>query len=666
MRDRYSVIVFAGTTEGRKIAEYLGNAGIDVLVCVATEFGRRFVKEDGCVRVSSERLGEEGMRRIMKEGCSCVIDATHPYATVISGKIAAACEDTGSEYIRMIRTESREEDDIIAVPDVSSAVEYLKGTEGNILVTTGSKELGKYTEIEDYRERVFARVLSMPTASQTCAEIGFEGKNLFCMQGPFCEELNYGLLKQIDAKYMVTKDSGEPGGFEEKVRAARRAGTKVVMISRPKESEGYTFKELMEMLGRRFGIKPSDEPGSDNGRKITIVGIGMGNEDTLTVGARRTIDDADLLVGAERMINSVSRGQDSFAEYRPDLVIGYLNENPGYRRIAILVSGDTGFHSATKKLLEMIDTSVFDVDVKCGVSSIAYLCSLTGSSWDDAFLMSAHGCDANIVGAVRANKKVIVLLNGSEGAERMCRELAEYGMDDVTVTIGQDLGQAGERVSAGRPSDIGRTDFGKLCIAMIENPNPDTRNPIGIHDGSFIRGDAPMTKEEIRSLSVIKLKLGENSVLFDIGAGTGSVAVESALSIPHGKVYAIEKENDAADLIRQNKMKFGAYNLEIAEGHAPEVLKGLPAPSHVFIGGSSGNLKEIMEACLSRNPRVRFVINAITLETVSEMVRCFGELSVDEEEVISLNVSRSNRVGRYHLMNAHNPIYIGVCRGRGQ
>ena len=662
MRNGDRVIVFAGTTEGRMITEYLGNAGINVLACVATEFGKQLINENEHVKVSSERLGEEGIRRIMKEGCSCVIDATHPYASVMTQKIKAACTDTNSEYIRLIRSESRKDDDIIAVPDVTSAVEFLKGTEGNILVTTGSKELEKYTAIDDYQNRVFARVLSMPSASQTCADIGFQGKNLFCMQGPFCEELNYGLLKQVNARYMVTKDSGEPGGFEEKVRAARRTGTKIILVSRPEEEAGSELADVIALLGERFGITSVhvEEPPK---RRISIVGIGMGDEDTLTIGARRTIDGADLLIGAERMVRSVSTGQDSFFEYRAEKILPYINEHPEYRRIAVLVSGDTGFQSAAKKIVDRTDRSAFDTDIICGVSSIAYLCSRIGSSWDDAYLISAHGREANIVGAVNRNSKVIVLLDGEKGTKAMCRELAEYGLDDVKVTVGQDLGQENEKISEGSPSVLMNEKFGTLCIAMIENPRPRKENPIGIHDELFIRGDAPMTKEEIRSLSVVKLKLEENSVLFDVGAGTGSVAVESALSVPNGKVYAIEKENDAADLIEQNKKKFRVPNLEVVRGRAPDALEGLPSPTHVFIGGTSGDLKEIMDTCLKKNPKVRFVVNAITLETVSEMIRCFDELDVEEEEIVSINVSKSKKAGRYHLMNAHNPIYIGVCCG---
>ena len=663
MKNRERVIIFAGTTEGRQIAKYLGNAGIDVLACVATEFGRQFIEESDHVEVSSERLGEDGMRRILKEGCSCVIDATHPYATTITGKIKAACKETDTEYIRLLRGESPDHNDIITVPDVASAVEYLNNTQGNILVTTGSKELEKYSKITDYKERVFARVLSMPDASQSCAEKGFQGRNLFCMQGPFCEELNYGLLKQVDAKYLVTKDSGEPGGFEEKIRAAKRAGAKIILVSRPEESEGYEFEDLMKILSKKFGIKHESIERS-KGRKLSIVGIGMGDQDTLTIGAKRAIDEADLLIGPERIINSLSAGQDSFIEYRAEPAVSYIEEHPEYSRVALLVSGDTGFYSAAKKIIDRIDGSEYELEIICGVSSIAYLCSTVGSSWDDAYLMSAHGREANIIGAVMRNKKVIALLDGAKGAKALCRDLAEYDLDHVTVTIGQDLGQSNEKITRGRPSELMDQEFGTLCIAMIENPCSSSVNPIGINDDLFIRGSAPMTKEEIRSLSVIKLKLDDNSILFDIGAGTGSVAVESALSIPNGNVYAVEKENDAADLIEKNKKKFKVPNVEVVRGLAPDVLEDLPAPSHVFIGGSSGNLKEIMETCLKKNPKVRFVINAITLETISEMTKCVAELAVEEEEFLSIQISKSKKAGKYHLMTANNPIYIGVCKGR--
>ncbi|MCL2510357.1 MAG: precorrin-6y C5,15-methyltransferase (decarboxylating) subunit CbiE, partial [Methanomassiliicoccaceae archaeon] len=426
---------------------------------------------------------------------------------------------------------------------------------------------------------------------------------------------------------------------------------------------GLEMDEMLTMLSERYGIQPAQKE-AQPGRSVTIVGIGMGNEDTLTVGAKKAIENADLLIGAERMVRAVSSGQDSFSEYRAEQTIAYMNEHPEYRRVAVLVSGDTGFQSAAKKMIEKLDNNEFDVDIKCGISSIAFLCSRIGSSWDDALLISAHGREANIVGAVSRNNKVIVLLGGEAGTRAMCRELAEYCLDDVTVTVGQDLGQSNEKITRGRPSELSKEEFGTLCIAMIENPRAVKENPLGINDELFIRGDAPMTKEEVRTLSVVKLKLEDGAVLFDIGAGTGSVAVESALTIPNGKVYAIEKEIKSAELIMRNKKKFRVPNLEVILGRAPGALGDLPSPTHVFIGGSSGDLKEIMAVCLKKNPKVRFVINAITLETVSEMTKCFEELDVVESEIVSVSVSKSKKAGRYHLMNALNPIYIGVCSGK--
>ena len=199
---------------------------------------------------------------------------------------------------------------------------------------------------------------------------------------------------------------------------------------------------------------------------------------------------------------------------------------------------------------------------------------------------------------------------------------------------------------------------------MIENPNPDRRNPISIPDEEFVRGDAPMTKSEVRALSVAKLKLDDDSVVYDVGAGTGSVSVEIALCAVNGKVYAIEREDVAADLIEVNKLKFKVPNLEVVRGLAPEAMADLPKPTHAFIGGSAGNLKDIIRCLLDKNPDVRIVINSVTLETLAETTEAISELGLIEEEIVNLNVSKARKLGKYHLMTAQNPIYIAVVRGR--
>ncbi len=656
------VLVFAGTTEGGDITSLLAANGIMVHACVATEYGRTSVKEGENVEVSSRPLSPEEMRSLMRE-YPLVVDATHPYAATITKHIKEACADTGAEYIRLLRPGlSAEGDGIVHVPDTDSAVEYLKKTEGNILVTTGSKELSKFAAIPDYRERVFARVLSLASNIADCAACGFEGKNLFAMQGPFCEELDYGMLVQTKARYLVTKDSGAPGGFDEKLRAAERAGAAVVLIGRPTVETGMDYDTAAGELSRRFGFGYRRAP-----RVLSVIGIGVGPGTGLTSAATEALRRSDLVIGADRMISIPEAvGKRKLCEYAPSKIFAYLGEHPEFRDVAVLVSGDVGFYSAAKSVLAAVDPSAFDVTLHCGISSVQYLCARAGIPWQDVLLLSAHGKTANVAGNVRRNPAVFALLNGAEGVRGMCRQLIEYGLPEVDIAVGCDLGYPEERYVYGTPSEVLGSELGTLCAALIFNPRADGRNPIFIPDREFIRGDAPMTKAEVRSLSVAKLKLGPESVVYDVGAGTGSVSVEMALVAFDGTVYAIEKEDVAVDLIEQNKRKFCTPNIEVVRGLAPEAMKDLPAPTHVFVGGSSGNLKEIVEAVLSKNPTVTIVVNSVTLETISEVLALSDSCNVEQEEIVCVNVSNARRLGRYNLMTAQNPVYIAVFGGTGE
>ncbi len=657
------VLVFAGTTEGGAITDLLANAGVKVHACVATEYGRTSVRPNPNVEVSSRPLTPEEMRGLMKE-YPVVVDATHPYATRITGHIKEACADTGAEYVRLRRPESDTSgDDIVCVDSIDAAVEFLKGTEGNILATTGSKELAKYTAIPDYRERVFARVLSTSANVADVAAMGFEGKNLFAMQGPFCEELDYGMLLQTNARYLVTKDSGAPGGFEEKVNAARRAGVKIVLVGRPPEDPGMDYPQTAEYLAEKFGFTYSQ----NECRVFSIIGTGVGPGTGITSAAADAVREADLVLGAERMIQiPEAAGKKSLCEYAPSKIFPYLEEHPEFKNVALLVSGDVGFYSAAKSILAKVDPRKYDVRLHCGISSVQYLCARAGVPWQDVKLISAHGKMANIVGNVRCNPAVFSLLNGKEGVKEMCAQLIEYGMPEVKVAVGCDLGYPEEKFVYGTPAEVAASELGELCAALVFNPEPDSRNPISIPDFEFTRGDAPMTKSEIRALSVAKLKLSHDSVVYDVGAGTGSVSIEMALVAMDGMVYAVEKEEVAASLIEVNSKKFGAPNVEVIRGLAPEAMKDLPAPTHVFVGGSSGNLKDIVAEVLKKNPNVRLVVNSVTLETISETLELPKICAVEQEEIVCVNISNSRHLGRYNLMTAQNPVYIAVFRGKPQ
>jgi cobyrinic acid a,c-diamide synthase len=184
-----------------------------------------------------------------------------------------------------------------------------------------------------------------------------------------------------------------------------------------------------------------------------------------------------------------------------------------------------------------------------------------------------------------------------------------------------------------------------------------------MRDEWFIRGEVPMTKSEVRAVSVEKLELSPDSVLYDIGAGTGSVSVEAAAFMPEGTVYAVEKKREAVELLEKNRKKFQAEQIRIIEGAAPEALEGLEAPTHAFLGGTSGRMAEILSLLLAKNPEVRVVVNAITLESVSKVMEWTAARGI-EADIVLVSVSRAKAAGRVHMMMAQNPVYVISFGGR--
>ena len=670
--DRKQVIIFAGTTEGRTISEYLASCKVPVTACVATEYGETLLTENEYLKVHAGRMDQEEIAAFIREkGAELVIDATHPYAAVVSENVAAACEREQVDYVRLIRGSSAESvDQAVLVGSVDEAVEYLKKTEGNILATTGSKELFKYTQIPGFEKRVFARVLSTGEVAAACEKLGFVGKNLICMQGPFSEALNIAMLHQFDCKYLVTKETGKAGGFEEKLHAAKAAGATLVLVGRPPEQKGYSYDEVLEMMRIRFHLAAAsvlDVQPTQGKRKVTLVGIGIGTPEGMTVEAAQVIEKADLLVGADRMLAAAAdKHKPTFSAYEPRKIGDYLELHPEYQRIVVLLSGDIGFYSGAKRLYEELEQRDFEVDALCGISSVVYFCGKLRTAWEDVCLLSIHGRSANLVGAVKSHHKTFTLLGKGESVHVLCQELMEYGLAHVTVHIGIQLGYEDEKILSGTPEELLKQSIDGLCVALIENETPFSGIRACVDDEEFSRGKAPMTKSEIRSLSVAKLQLPKDAVVYDVGAGTGSVTIELALAAVDGCIYAIERNQEACDLIEENKRKFGTPNIQVVHGLAPEAMEDLPAPTHAFIGGSAGNLKEIITCLLGKNPLIRLVINTVTLETMAEVSECLKALNLIEEETICVNVSRAKKLGAYHLMMGQNPIYIVTCRGGGE
>lgn len=654
----YKVLVFAGTTEGYEISRFLAKYEVPVYVCTATDYGGKILEETRYLKISPGRLDEEKMEELFREiSPEIILDATHPYAAEVTANIRNACEKAGFPCLRVLREEGKQEGQAVYVESTEAAAEYLKGTQGNVLLTTGSKELNKFTGIPDYRNRLFARVLSLPSVAETCSNLGFEGKHLIGMQGPFSKELNKAMLLQFECKYLVTKDTGKAGGFQEKIDAALECGVTPVIIGRPVKEEGMSLAECKAYLTKKFQI--------DRKPHITLLGIGMGNQNTFTVEGKRAVEQADLLIGARRMVEAAAlSGQKTLCEYRSEVIADYIKEHPEYDRIVVALSGDVGFCSGAKKLVELLNG---EVEILCGISSVNYFMSKIGLSWDDAKILSAHGKSCNLIHYIKHNQKVFSILGTGDGVAELAKKLVFYGMGEVILHVGERLSYKDEAIFSKKARELTNYQGDTLSVICAYNVEAVPQNTVhGISDEEFIRGKAPMTKEEVRTISLSKLKLQEDSVCYDVGAGTGSVSIEMSLCAHQGEVYAIEKKDEAVELLKENKKKFAADNLTIVSGLAPEAMRNLPAPTHAFIGGSSGNLKEIVKLLVEKNKSIRIVINCITLETVSEALEAAKEFAFDTNEIVQLGAARSRAIGPYHMMMGENPIYIITLENPGK
>ena len=652
----YKLCVFGGTTEGRELVEFLNTQPCRVTACVATEYGQTLLPEGENLTVSARPLpvGEIGAL-LQAERFDLVIDATHPYAASITRSIAAACEAAGVEHWRLLRGASEAPEDAVFAENTDEAVRFLSGTEGNILLTTGSKELSKFAALPDFAARCWARVLPLPASLEACSAAGLSPSHIFALQGPFSREMDEAMLHRTGARWLVTKDGGAAGGFQEKAAAARHAGARLLVIGRPTQETGSSLPETIGALCARFGF--SCRP------QVTVVGIGPGSEDAQTGEVRAAIRAADALIGARRMLEAVARpGQLALDAIAPDAIADRIREHPQCRRFTVVMSGDTGFFSGTKKLLPLL--AGCRVTVLPGLSSLSCLCARLGTSYEDVLPVTLHGRSEPVLLPLAQGRRVFALVGGENGMGKLCRALTENGMGAARVSVGEHLSYPDEAITTGTAEELSERHFESLAVALIEYGGEPLPVTAGLPDEAFSRAESvPMTKSEIRAVCLSKLALREDSVVWDVGAGTGSVTVEAAMAARRGRVYAVERKDAAFDILRENLRKFHTDNVTPVSGTAPDACADLPAPTHAFLGGTTGHMKEIIALLLEKNPRVRIVATAVTLESVAELTECVKAFPFRETEAVSLTAARSRKAGAYHLMTGQNPVYIFTMQG---
>lgn len=680
------IVVFGGTLEGRLLAEAFSGERPVLHICVATEYGERLLPEGENIHIHRGRMAKEEMvvflQRIMPDFC---MDATHPYAEAATKNIRQACKSVNLTYIRILREEEDFysnggkgiADNLIHVNSIEEAAHCLDGTSGNILITTGSKELEKYTAISGYRERCYARVLPTVPVMEKCRALGFEGKNLIGMQGPFSKELNAAMIRQIGAAWMVTKDSGREGGYAEKCQAAVCAGIKLVVVGRPSPGEENTMSlaGAVRYISEYYG-RESDGEKTKHTQRIYIVGMGPGSARCVTEEAWNCIRESDCLIGAERVL-AICRGAETmnlhmekkvvFTGYKREDIASFLHKNR-FKNIALLYSGDIGFYSGAKGMKSYLQENFSEYEIKTisGISSPAYFLNKRGVPWEDTALVSIHGKKENLIWAIRTNLRVCALLGTGEDISHICGSLENHSMNHIRVTVGEKLSYQEEQIRTGYPCEWVGKKTEALAVALFENPKPESMPLMpGLADDNFVRGRVPMTKREIRILSLAKLGLRADSVLYDIGAGTGSVSVEAARLLHRGSVFAVERNPEGIRLIRENINRFQLSNVTIIEGTAPECLREGIFPEAVFIGGSGGKIMEIVGFFRKTNPKVRFVINAVTIETLTEINNIRREYpEYKNMEMEQVSIARSREAGEYHMMLSENPVFIIAFGGK--
>ncbi|MCD8036934.1 MAG: precorrin-6y C5,15-methyltransferase (decarboxylating) subunit CbiE [Clostridiales bacterium] len=388
--------------------------------------------------------------------------------------------------------------------------------------------------------------------------------------------------------------------------------------------------------------------------KIYIIGAGCGSDLLLTSQAREALKKCEVIIGAERIVEKYAGTKKVYTEYKAEEIKEIIDSNNA--DAAVLMSGDTGFFSGAKKLLAVLKD--YDVTVLAGISSMTYFAQKLGMPWEDWKLLSLHGQSKNIIGHIRENEKTFALLNNGDDVDRLCRKLLLYGMDDVKLFVGERLSYEDETITSGTAAELCGKSFDKLSVILAVNNKPK-KIRYEINDSEYIRGKVPMTKQEIRTLSIAKLRLTRESVLYDIGAGTGSVGIASAMISPDIDVYAFEKKSEAVELMEKNKIKFGADNVEIAEGRAEELVtdEKFKTPTHAFIGGSDGHIDDIIDKLFIRNNNIRIVVNAVSLETISKLFAYLKDRGI-EADITQISLSKGEPVGRHTMMKAYNPIYI--------
>ncbi len=405
--------------------------------------------------------------------------------------------------------------------------------------------------------------------------------------------------------------------------------------------------------------------------KVYIIGVAPGGGCSLLPEAHRLVNEAEIVFGGKRLLDMFSSlsGQKIIIKNNLDETSDSIRVNLVHKRMVVLASGDPGFYGIVRYLTGKLGKDAFEIIPNVSAMQLAF--ARIKESWDDAILASVHSRSIeDITNMVRSSHKIGIFTDDQHTPGKIAGVLQEHGIDNCRAYVCQDLGNEQENIIATDLYSLKKAEFSPLNVLILirdaqeAEGNVPTQQLLGIPDEKFHRlEEGLITKMEVRAVSLARLCLAENSIVWDIGAGSGGVSIEASLLASKGSVFAIEKNSKAVTIIRKNIRRFERHNVKVIQALAPEHLEELPDPTAVFIGGSGGRMDEILRlACNRLRPGGRIVINAATLETLHAAI---DSLKTNRfvVEVTLVNVSRSKDMLNLTRLEALNPVFV-ISGGR--
>jgi precorrin-6Y C5,15-methyltransferase (decarboxylating) len=398
-------------------------------------------------------------------------------------------------------------------------------------------------------------------------------------------------------------------------------------------------------------------------QKIYLVGAGMAGWEGFSAKALEIIGKAEVLIGHQRHL-------DIFPDFvGQKIVLGELSELLEFlqktdRRVAVLASGDPTFFGISRFLLRNLPKD--RIEIFTNVTSMQYAFSRIKEPWDDAIFVSAHGRGMHAaVDKIVSAEKACILTDKVNTPAAIAAELIARGAEGYEAWLCEDLGLPSEKFTRSDVRgllELNPSELNILILIRTYEPNLVHYPLIGIDDDEFQTSKKLITKQEVRAVTLAKLQLQDDLVMWDIGAGSSSVSIEASNLIPNGRIFAIERNPQCIGFINENLKKFCTRNVKLIEAYAPEGLEDLPDPDRVFIGGAGGQLEEIIDAVDKRlKPEGVIVLNAVTLDTLTKAVEYLEDHGYTVEATC-VNIAKTRNLTEYKMFEAQNPVYIISAR----